>query len=586
MSGWRRLWPFLRPDLGRFALAMALTPVVAALGVIQPMLLKDALDGHIVAGVPEGLDRVAALYLGAIVAAFVAEGAYTLLLAYAAENSILRLREALFRHVLGLSQRFFERQPTGQILTRATSDVDALNDALTAGSISILLDLLVMGGTLLGMALLDWKLTLVLLAVGPPVVVVIEIMRRRMRGLFAEIRDALAALNAYTAERIAGIEVLQLYAQETRAAARFRALDERHRDANVRNNLYDAFLYAFIDGVASVCIGVMLWYGATHAGEGVVTVGLVAAFVDYIERLFRPLRELSGKLTFLQRAGAALDKIFWLLGVEERITAGHLRLDQPQGHLELRELSFRYREDGPLILDRVSLEVKPGEVVAVVGRTGAGKSTLVRLLARVHDGYEGSIRVDGAELRDIEPASIRRAVGAVRQEVQLFTDTLRFNVTLGDRSLDPARVERACELSNCHRIAARHAEGFDHVLRDRGAGLSAGEAQIIALARTLARDPGIVILDEATASVDPMTERLLQEAVEKLFADRTCLVIAHRLSTIVRADRIVVLAGGRVAESGTHAELLALGGVYASLYAEGFGGEGSEAQLGRTGSGA
>lgn len=573
MNHVRALWPYLRPDAWRFVAALLLTPAVAGLGLVQPLVLKAALDDHVVAGKIEGLALVALAYLGCVVGTFVLEAVYTLLLTQGAENSIYRLREHLVRHTLSLSQRFFERQPTGQLMTRATSDVDALNEALTAGSVSILLDVLVMGGTVAAMFALDVKLTLLLLVVGAPLSLVIEVFRRRMRVLFATVRDALAALNAFLAERLAGVEVLQLYGQEARTLARFTGLNATYRDANVANNLYDASLYAIIDGVASICVALMLAYGAGLGpfDADPVSVGLVVAFVDYVDRLFRPLRELSGKITFLQRALSALDKIFWLLGVDDRISPGDTTLEAPRGHLRLTGVSFRYRPDGPDVLRDVSLEVRPGEVVAVVGRTGSGKSTLVRLLARVHDGYVGGIEVDGVELSRISPASIRRAVGSVRQEVQLFSDTLRFNVTLGDPTLDPERVARAIEVSNLGVVAARHEDGLDHPVRERGANLSAGEGQIVSLARTLARDPAVVVLDEATANVDPVTEQLLQEAINRVFRSRTCLVIAHRLSTITGADRIVVLDGGRVIESGTHTQLLAAGGAYARLYAEGFG---------------
>ena len=574
----RWFWTFIAPQRGLFAFTLLLMPAQALISVAQPLVLKEALDRHIAAGVPEGLQRTALFWLALVSASFVAQAAYNLALASVAEGSIVRLREALFRQILSLSQRFYEKQPTGQILTRATSDVDALSESITAGSASLLLDLLMILGVLTAMFLLDWRMTLVLLLLGPPLVLVIEVTRRQMRALFAEIRDALSALNAYLAERLAGMELIQLYRQEDRMMARFTALDAAHRDANVRNNTYDAFLYAFIDGLTSVCVAMILAFGAyeLNIGQAGVTVGLVVAAVDYVERLFRPLRELSSKITFLQRAGTSLDKIHWLLSVDDRIGAGSTRLHQPQGRLELRGVSFRYRPDAPLILDDISLSVQPGEVVAVVGRTGAGKSTLVRLLSRVHDGYTGSVLVDGAELSQIEPPSVRRAVGMVRQEVQLFSDTLRFNVTLGDPSLDPARVEDAIRLSNLARVAARHPEGMERKIKERGGDLSAGEAQILALARTLARDPAILILDEATASVDPVTEQLLQEAIERIFKEKTCLVIAHRLSTIQHAHRIVVLDQGRVVESGTPAELLSQGGAYAKLHAEGFGGEKKE----------
>lgn len=565
---WRTLVPFVRPDLRWFLVSLGAMPILAGLGVLQPVVLRKVVDEHITVGEPEGLQFLAGVYLASVIASFLVEGVYAYCLVIGAENTILRVRHALFRQVLSLNQRFFERQPTGQLMSRATSDVEALNEAISAGSISLVLDVLSMVSVLAAMFWLDWRLAALLCLVGPPVALVIEFARRRMRLLFAEIRDSLAALNAYAAERISGIEVIQLYGLESRVAARFGALNRRFRDSNVTNNLYDAGLYAFIDGIASICLALILWYSVSLDGR-VVTIGLVLAFMDYIERLFRPLREFSAKVTFLQRASTALDKIFWLLGQTERITPGSRDLASPQGSLRIRDLRFRYRDDSPWILDGISLDVKPGEVVAVVGRTGAGKSTLVRLLARVHDGYEGSIAVDGVELRDLRPQAVRRAVGSVRQEVQLFRDTLRFNITLGDPTLDPERVTAAIHESGADLIAARYPEGLDHRLRDRGADLSAGEGQIISLARTLARDPSLVILDEATANVDPVSERLLQAAIARIFTDRTCLVIAHRLSTITRADRIVVLADGRVAESGSHTELLALNGVYAALYREG-----------------
>jgi ATP-binding cassette subfamily B protein len=573
----RLLLPFLKPDAGKIILILLLVPAMTAIGVAQPLILKNILDGHIIAGKSEGLQQLALYWLGLALLSFATGALHMALVAATSENTILRIRKALYRQILSLSQHFFERQPTGQILSRATSDVDALNEAITGGSITLLFDGLTIVAVLGAMIWLDWRITFLLILIGPVLAWIITWIQGRMRALFAQIRDALAALNAYLAERLAGVELIQLYGLEDRMQARFSELDGLHRDANVKNNWYDAFLYAFIDGLSSICIAVVLGGGAWAAGhaEAAVSVGTVVAFVDYVERLFRPLRELSSKLTFLQRAAAALEKIGWLLSIEDRITPGTTLLEAPKGRLKLQNVSFRYREDGPWILQNISLMVEPGEVVAVVGRTGAGKSTLVRLLARIHDGYTGSITVDGVELNQIAPASVRRVIGMVRQEVQLFGESLAFNVSLGDPTLDPERIDAAIKTSNLASIASRYSEGLAHPVQDRGTNLSSGEAQILALARTLARDPAIVILDEATASVDPLTEALLQEALDRTFKSTTCLVIAHRLSTITSAHRIVVLDGGKVVEQGSHEALLAQKGAYAALYEAGVSSTGS-----------
>lgn len=567
----RRLWPFLRPDSWAFGLALALTPAAALLSLVQPYLIKRVIDDHVVTGVPDGLMALAGLYLAAVIANYVLEGVYVMALAWGGQRTIVRMRSAIYAHILRLKQSYLDRQPAGRLMTRATSDVDALGEAFGSGLITLLLDVLMIFGTLGAMLWLNATLTLVLIVLSPVLLVVLEFIRRRLRTIFLEVREALAAVNAFLAERVDGVEVVQLFRHESVTERQFDDHNLRFRRATTRSNVYDSLMFALVDGAAAICVAVLLWVGSgliSNLGvslpfEVQMSAGLLVAFIEYLDRLFRPLREVSAKVAVLQRGAAALEKILALLDTEETVKQEGETTEEISGRIELKNVRFRYRPEMEDVLRGIDLEIQPGEVVAVVGATGSGKTTLTRLLDMSYFGYSGSIRLDGHELSSLAPAGVRSSIAGVRQDTQLFSESLRFNVDLGSQQVETSQVDWAANLVHADRIVDRL--GWDHTLRERGADLSVGEGQLITFARAMAHDPSVVILDEATASIDTMTEQLIQDALARIFERKTVIVIAHRLSTVERADRIVVMDRGSIAEQGTHNELMVLNGQYARL---------------------
>lgn len=583
-----RLWPFLRPDAWILLLAVVLTPAIAALSLSQPLLLKEAIDGHLVPMQLEGLGAVSLQYLLTVIGAYIAEAGYSLALSYGGERAILRMRVALFKHALSLSQRFFDGQPAGRLLTRVTNDVEALGESIASGVISIVLDVLMIVGISGTMLYLDWRLCLLLVLLAPPLLGSIEWMRRRLKVLFVVVREAQADLNAFLAERVDGVSVVQLQGAQDHASRAFAARNLRFAEASKTANWYDAGMFAVVDGASRIFVAVVLWWGTGLAAGllsslGVqveadpLTVGLLVAFMDYLDRLFRPLRELSGKVTILQRAATSLARLFWLLDTDDKVPEGAVEPGRLSGELELRDVRFRYRPDLPEVLKGVNLRVEAGQSVAVVGATGSGKTTLMRVLDRSYEGYQGSVLVDGVELATLRTSALRRQLVAVRQDVQVFAQSMGFNVDLGNPGISVEGRIAAARAANALPFIERL--GWGHVLRDRGADLSVGQGQLLTFARALAHDPVLVILDEATASVDSLTESLVQAAIGELLVGRTVLIVAHRLSTVQRADRIAVMHEGRVVEFGSHAELMAEGGRYAALVQAGMsamdGGHGS-----------
>lgn len=580
-GSWRpliRFWSFIRPHRRWLFLGLAMIPLVAGMSAIRPLLLKEAVDVDIAGKDVLALRVTALLFMSAVAAEFLAQAVQVYALQRTGHSTIADLRRAVFCHILRLPARFFDKNPIGSLLSRSTTDVEALSETLSFGVFTILTDVVMILTVLGAMFYLDVRLTLLSLAVAPLLAIIVRIFSRRLRGLQLEVRKAQAVQVGYLAEQVSGAVVVQLYGREAAAGNEYERLGGRYLRATKTANIYDALLYSLMDGISAFCIALMIYFGAPGLIEAQgLTLGLLFAFVDYLQRLFVPIREFSGKLAVIQRALAALDRIYGLLD-----QPSELRADPGQGDplatwtggIAVRDLRFRYREQGSDILKGISFDVAPGEVVALVGRTGSGKTSLGRVLTRAYDGYRGSISLctesGPVEVNSVAPDLLRRHALMVQQDVFLFSDDVAFNVSLGDTGIaaEPRRIEDALAVVQAGGFVEDRG-GLDFEIGERGRNLSAGETQLIAFARVAARQPKLLILDEATASVDSKTESRVQEAIEGLFRGRSVLVIAHRLSTVRRADKILVMSAGEIVEIGDHEALMAKGGIYADLYRQG-----------------
>jgi ATP-binding cassette, subfamily B, multidrug efflux pump len=564
-----RFFRYLAPYKWEAIAVLCLLPPIAAAKLAQPWLLKLAIDRHIMAGRMEGLPLLAGWFLFLIVADSLLTYLEIWLLMHIGQRIMHDLRLDLFAHLQRLPASFFDRTPSGSLVTRLTSDVEVLGEMFAAGIITVVGDVMVLVGIVGIMLWMNPRLSLVTFTVIPFLVWIAFTFRRRMREAFREVRSRLANLNSFLAESLGGMTVVQLFNRQKTEQHEFTALNAAYRDANLPVITWDASLYAAVETLSSVAVGLIIWYGGGEIVRGALTFGALVAFIQYIEKFFSPIRDLSAKYSIMQGAMAALERIFHLLDTEPAPSPQVLgtevkSLPTSIETIEFKDVWFAYQGDD-YVLKGFDLTIRRGEKIALVGETGGGKTTVTRLLSRLYEVSRGAIVINGTDIREIPLHELRARIGVVLQDPYLFTGTIAANISLGDERAG-TRVQKASRIVGADRFITRLPAGYDEEVRERGVNFSAGERQLISFARAVAFDPEFLVLDEATASVDTEAERLIQEGLTGLMAGRTSLVVAHRLSTIQDADRIVVVHRGEKAEEGTHQELLRMRGLYYRLY--------------------
>jgi len=559
------------------AAALVLLVIESTTQLAGPWLTKVALDRAIPDRDVDFLLLLTAAYALSLLVGFVCEYGQTLLTTWLGQRVMFDLRTEIFGHLQRLSLRYFDRNPVGRLMTRVTNDVEQLNEAFSSGIVTVFGDIFTLIFILAAMLRLDWRLALVTFTVLPLVAVATFVFRALIRSAYRDIRVKLARINANMQESVTGMRVLQLFGRERQAMDRFGAINRDHLDVNLRSITYYALFFPVIEVLTAAALALILWYGGGETIQGSMTVGTVAAFLQYTRRFFRPLQDLSEKYNILQAAMASSERIFELLDTEPEIAdpADPVHLPVPgRGEIEFRDVWFRYGvgegggegEDPQWVLRGVSFRAAPGERVAIVGATGAGKSTIINLLMRFYEPQRGEILFDGVPVSRVPVKELRGRISLVLQDVFLFSEDVQRNIRLGRDDIPDEAVRRAAARVGADRFVARLPAGYAQPLGERGTSLSVGERQLVSFARALAFDPLVLVLDEATSSVDSELEAQIDDALATLMQGRTSLVIAHRLSTIQGADQILVLHHGELRERGTHAELLRRGGLYARLY--------------------
>ncbi len=562
-----RVLRYLRPYWKLLAISFVFLMLQTGTQLLGPYITKIAIDRYIATKDLEGLDLMALAYVGVVLLGFIVLFIQTYTTQYTGQRAMHDLRMDIFSHLQKQDMAYFDRNAVGRLMTRSVNDVETLNELFSTGVVGLLSDVSIVFGIAVMMLWLDWQLALVCLAAFPLILYVSRFYRRRAREVYRESRMILGRLNAGLQENIAGVATIQAFGQEEKMYRRFQEINFRYRDVLLRSIRYNAVFFPVIELFSALTVGLLLWYGGHLVMAHAIQAGVMVAFLQYIQRMYQPIRDLAEKYNIMQAAMASSERIFALLDTAETIEnpAQPKRIEKFAGEIEFKDVWLSYRPGEP-VLKGISFRVRPGEKVALVGATGGGKTSIIAALCRFYDVERGAILVDGIDIREWNKQELRRHLGLVLQDVFLFSGDIANNITLGDRRIDEKRMLEAARRAHIAPFIEKLPDRYQAEVQERGSTLSQGQRQLLSFARALAFDPKILILDEATSSVDTQTEMLIQEALGELLKNRTALIIAHRLSTIQHADRILVIHKGEIWEQGTHDELRARGGLYARLY--------------------
>ncbi len=563
----KRLLHYIKPYFKYVVLAILLNIISAALGPLRPYLTKIAIDQYIAQGLWRELSWIALALFGSLFLQAMIQYLLTYYTQYLGQRTILDLRMELFKHTQKLSLRFFDKTPIGRMVTRVTNDIETLNELFSSGIIMVFSDVFIVIWILGFMFFLDWQLSLVSMSVMPILFYGTFLFRKKVRESYRDVRFHLARLNSYMQEHITGMSVVQIFHKEEKEFRQFSGINADHRKANIDSIFFYAVFYPGVELLSSAAIALIIWYGGGEIVHQHLTLGTLFAFIQYTEMFFRPIRDLSEKYNIMQTAMASSERVFKLLDETAIIEnpENPVPIRDFKGKIEFKNVWFAYNEID-YVLKNISFTIEPGQSVAIVGATGAGKSSIINILNRFYDINKGEILIDGVDIRQMDKFALRKHISMVLQDVFLFSGTVRSNITMGNPEITDKTMVRAAHLVGADRFIDQMPGKYDEEVKERGATLSVGQKQLISFARALAYDPQILILDEATSSVDTETEKLIQQAIENLLFGRTAIVIAHRLSTIQNADKIIVLHKGEIKESGSHQELLAKHGFYYKLY--------------------